>query len=41
MFKITENKVAVHNVKGDHLTILANKKVAAVINEAATNEEAL
>lgn len=41
MFKITENKVIIHDVKSDHVTILANEKVAVVINEAANNEEAL
>lgn len=32
IFKITENKVEVHYIKGDHFTILKNKKVAAAIN---------
>lgn len=35
MFKITNNKVVVHHVEDNHVTILANKKVAAVINEEA------
>ncbi|XP_067204115.1 fatty acid synthase-like [Linepithema humile] len=35
LYKITENKVVVHYVKGSHVTILANEKVAAVINEEA------
>lgn len=33
IFKITQNKVEVHYIEGNHLTILRNEKVAAVINE--------
>ncbi|XP_067209348.1 fatty acid synthase-like [Linepithema humile] len=33
LYKITENKVVVHHVEGDHVTIMANEKVASVINE--------
>ncbi|XP_067207292.1 fatty acid synthase-like [Linepithema humile] len=33
LYKITENKVVVHHVEGNHVTILGNEKVAAVINE--------
>nr|XP_012224527.1 PREDICTED: fatty acid synthase-like [Linepithema humile] len=35
LYKITENKVVVHYVEGNHVTILGNEKVAAVINEEA------
>ncbi|XP_067207664.1 fatty acid synthase-like [Linepithema humile] len=35
LYKITENKVVVHYIECNHVTILANKKVAAVINEEA------
>jgi len=32
MFKITQNKVEIYYIEGDHFTILRNKKVAAAIN---------
>ncbi|XP_067207291.1 fatty acid synthase-like [Linepithema humile] len=35
LYKITENKVVVHHVEGNHVTILGNEKVVAVINEEA------